>query len=1246
VEEPGTVHSRPLEGLEGSTAMNNAMQANPYVGARTFETKEKDFFFGREREALDLLSLVISERLVLFYAQSGAGKSSLINTRLIPGLIEQEEYKVLPVGRLLGESNQGNESNNIYTYNLITSLIKQKLNETLVSKLTLPEFLAGLDHDDKVGYFYNETLSQQSSESDDDSAWKYVLIIDQFEELFTTHQEEWSKREDFFKQLARAMDDFPNLWIVLVLREDYIAMLDPYAHLVPGRFRGRYYMQRLGHHAASEAVQGPAAKLDRPFADGVAEKLVNDLSSIKVRKPDSTLETQAGQYVEPVQLQVVCSSLWEKLPDVTQITQEDLDKYVGDVNQALGNYYEERVKAVADGDVAERNGVKERAIRDWFGRKLITVDGIRNMVAQERDGESGGLSDDVVQEFVKRGDLVRAEKRGGATFYELTHDRLVEPILENNKEWFSSHSSLVQQQTALWIQQGRSNGLLLRGGDLRKAKKEAEILELTRDERAFLEASQRSGRNRSIVWISTGIAVIAMAILSYTALQASIEARRQEKIARAEQLSAIAITEKDQNFEQSLIFGAQALQIIENNRTRNAMLSLLQAPSGAILTFKTDHTAEVNDILVSSDGKVLASGGFDNTIIFWDISSPQNPNKLSSIHDISVWKLAISRNNKILAAAGFDNHINLYDISNPQNPLKISEISSHRGRIFSVAFSQNDKMLASLSWDGDVILWDISNPQSLKELGRIQASDRLLLDLAFSPDNTILATTSDDKNIVLWDISNPSQPNELSNLLGHDSGIRSVIFNKSGTLLASGSYDGTIILWDVYNPTQPQQISRLYGYNGSILAITMTSDEKTLAAGDTSGDITLWDISDVGNPKEIRRLYGHSRVITGLAISQDGNYLFSASADHLIGIWDINNPNPPSSTKIIINPSGDSFGRLAISTDNKILAVAGYQEVQLWSLEIPNSPKLVQILSGHDTWVDSVAFSQQGNFLASAGQGEIIIWSILDLGDVRRVATITDSSEWVDGVVFSPDGKILISVNQTGDTNVILWDMSNPSRPRIIDKPEYHTNSVLDVAFSPDNKTFATSGSAEWDIALWETNGKTARKLAILTGHTNWVNTVRFSPDGTVLVSGDGSGNIILWDISNNKDPKQLSNLVGHSDGITNFAFSSNGKTLASAGHDGKVILWDVSVPTVPEKIGVLDGHSDTVNGVVFLSGGKLLISSSWDKTMVLWDLDPQSWLKKACQIAGRNFTQAEWQQYFPDEEYQKTCQQWPLESE
>ena len=79
---------------------------NPYVGPRTFKLEERDRFFGREREARDLLSLVIAERLTLFYAQSGAGKSSLVNTQIIPGLAAAD-FLVLPVARVSGEPPPG-----------------------------------------------------------------------------------------------------------------------------------------------------------------------------------------------------------------------------------------------------------------------------------------------------------------------------------------------------------------------------------------------------------------------------------------------------------------------------------------------------------------------------------------------------------------------------------------------------------------------------------------------------------------------------------------------------------------------------------------------------------------------------------------------------------------------------------------------------------------------------------------------------------------------------------------------------------------------------------------------------------------------------------------------------------------------------------------------------------------------------------------------------------------------------------
>lgn len=96
---------------------------NPYVGPVTFEYADRDRYFGREREARDLLSLVTAERLVLFYAQSGAGKSSLINTRLVPGLRQRSRYLVLPTGRIGGELPAGvGDVTNIYAFNLMLSL--------------------------------------------------------------------------------------------------------------------------------------------------------------------------------------------------------------------------------------------------------------------------------------------------------------------------------------------------------------------------------------------------------------------------------------------------------------------------------------------------------------------------------------------------------------------------------------------------------------------------------------------------------------------------------------------------------------------------------------------------------------------------------------------------------------------------------------------------------------------------------------------------------------------------------------------------------------------------------------------------------------------------------------------------------------------------------------------------------------------------------------------------------------------
>jgi hypothetical protein len=60
-------------------------------------------------------------------------------------------------------------------------------------------------------------------------------------------------------------------------------------------------------------------------------------------------------------------------------------------------------------------------------------------------------------------------------------------------------------------------------------------------------------------------------------------------------------------------------------------------------------------------------------------------------------------------------------------------------------------------------------------------------------------------------------------------------------------------------------------------------------------------------------------------------------------------------------------------------------------------------------------------------------------------------------------------------------------------------------------------------------------------------------------------------------------------------------------------------------------------------SGAAVDVCSSG--TGIRIDISPESWQDQACEIAGRNFTQTEWQQYFPGKEYRKTCEQWPLDT-
>jgi len=1223
----------------------NDEQKNPYVGPRTFLKEEGNLFFGRDREARDLLSLVASEQLVLFYAQSGAGKSSLINTRLIPGL-EGKKYQVFQVGRVSGDQPPGLEVQNIYIFNLMRSLVQQKINPDILAGISLSEFLGKLNANES-GYFYDETLAETRENT------RRALIIDQFEELFSTHSELWEKREDFFLQLAQAMENDPSLWVILVMREDYIAVLDPYAHLLPTGLRARYYMQRLGDKAAVTAIEGPAAKRARPYAEGVAKKLVDDLSGIRVRKPDDTLQTQAGQYVEPVQLQVVCSSLWERLPaDCIQITQEHLDKYVKNVNQALGNYYEERVKAIAQGLEAEKKGVKERDIREWFGRKLITADGIRNMVAQEPGGKSGGLDDVLIQDFVKRGDLVREEKRGGATFYEITHDRMVEPIIENNQKWDIENRSPFRQQAEAWKQTNKEIYLIsdqaLKEADQWAKNNQDKLTDIdnefleacqvqqaeriekqTREaERKELEAAQKLANEQAgsarRAWRISLIAISFFVLATIATVFAYSGQKRLAIISHARELTTQAIFLRDLNFHVSLLLGIQAFRSLDDNQSRGVLLDNLQAkPPLRKYLFGSEST--VPSVAFSPDGKQLVSGG--NPFILWDVTTQQPIGRPLTGHKSYVQSVAFSPDGETLASGSDDNTIILWDSATRQ-PIG-QPLTGHSDRIYSLVFSPDGKVLASGSWDDSIILWDVAKGQPIGK--PLLGHTGNVYSVTFSPDGKILASGSLDTTIILWDVATQRKIDEP--LKANNSFVESVAFSPDGKLLASAGFDGTITLWDV---ATRQQLGPLKGHSSWVSSLAFSPDGKTLVSGSADGTIILWEVAT--RQRLDKPLKGHSGAVLSVAFSPDGKTFASGGTDKAVILWDASLRQPIGQ---LINTDNTQINSVSVNPDGKMFASAGDDSnFTLWNLSTGlavGSPH-----PDHNKFVKAIAFSPNEKLLASGGYSSgILLWNVFT-GQPQSWLRMPDQGKtynFVYSLAFSPDGKTLASGNW--EDSIILWDVAT-QQP--IGKPlTEHTPStdsrrlaVTSLAFSPDGK-FLASGSEDNTIILWDVVSRKA--IARLTGHTGRVLSVAFSPDGKTVASGSFDRTIILWNV---KTQQPIQKLTGHLSAVWSVAFSPDGQILASGSADQTVILWE---PKSGQPIGQpLTGPSASVYSLAFSPDGRTLISGG--NEIILWNLDPQSWIEESCQIAGSNLTEAEWTQYFPNEEYHKTCAQWPLGQE
>lgn len=104
------------------------------------------------------------------------------------------------------------------------------------------------------------------------------------------------------------------------------------------------------------------------------------------------------------------------------------------------------------------------------------------------------------------------------------------------------------------------------------------------------------------------------------------------------------------------------------------------------------------------------------------------------------------------------------------------------------------------------------------------------------------------------------------------------------------------------------------------------------------------------------------------------------------------------------------------------------------------------------------------------------------------------------------------------------------------------------------------------------------------------------------------------------------------------MAFSSDGQSLLTGSYDNMARLWDITDLRHPGSPTTLTGHTDAVNSVSFSPDGNTVITGSGDATVRPWYTDTDRVAKDVCALAHPPITPAEWNQYFPDLEYQPPC--------
>lgn len=1205
----------------------------PYKGLNYFDETDADLFVGREALTDKLVERFLShsssgslhqERFLAVVGASGSGKSSLVRAGLVPAL----------------HWNQASADWSIHIFtpgahpleSLAECLLQQ--NKSAEASATL---IGDLARDTHSLHLFNKRSTQS------ENTVRVLLVIDQFEELFALCRSE-TERTLFIDNLLTSASELDGpTGVIITLRADFYAHCAAYVQLREALAQNQEYIGPMSEEELRRAIEEPARHGHWELEPGLVDLLLHDAGA--GHEPGALpllshalLETWQRRRGRTLTLSGYTSSGGVR-GAIAETAESVFTDQLTNTQQAIARRIFLRLTELGDemltGDTRRRATFNElilkpdeaaithAVLKSLADARLITTSEDSAEVAHEA----------LIREWPTLRGWLEDNREGLRLQRQFTHAAQEWQMMEREpdmlyrgarlaqlREWAQSHvdemNSLEHEFLNASIKFTEREALereAQRQRELDAAKKLAET-EQGRAEEQTRGAKNLRVRNRVISAI--GLVAIVLAVLAgifgfqsnQNAMSAQVNAAqainakataqtesliRATAQADAEQAAALSFSRElgvqselnlDVDPERSILLALAGLDVVYTHEAENALHKAVQ--TSRVRMTLTGHTAEVNDVVFSPDGKRLASSSEDGVRV-WDPTTGQQLLFLGDRPNAS--DVAFSPDGSRLAFATFDPSVpnsfvvTIRDINTGQELLTLNINSAD---FWMMNFSPDGSLW--VGENGKIEFFDATSGQPLPALTSpdwtIQGHPLIVADVAFSADGKRLAIALTSQGseynsgmgrVEIWDVASRQRLLTLPenfDIYPNRPGV--IAFSLDGTTLATQrSPDGLPAIWDAATG------QKLFELGSTVNSLTYNPDGQYILTASTGGKVQMWEAA---TGKLLLTLRGHQGGIGKVSVSPGcisppeapfqwcGLHLASGGSDKTIKIWDI---SPGGSQESLMLPGAwffvdPNWTRVTTFSGPDLTVGAGtlppilhpgvQNTLHSWALPdwtgVATAPLQVSNYTSSIPTIDPSSifsiFFPSGKLVTGYRDLSLKIWDV-SRGEAKLVTTLCcssapkDSGNYVSQIDFSSDGKLMaVGVSQGYPQGVVeIWDLS--IRQKVKTLPVF---ADLQLIFSPDGSRLAmdTATSLElWDVA-------TGQK--VLSWDEPGITSLMFSPDGKWLLAGI-CGSVEVLDAATLEKKFSFSGLTSCTPYI---AFSPDGRLLAISSK-GPVKVWDLA---------------------------------------------------------------------------------------